>query len=341
MAARWPKFRALRDIGKALAARAMLRAGGGDIDGAIDDIIIIHSLGRSLSRHSTLIQWLVGIGVENIACHATDSLLSATSLSPDQARRLLDYLLRADPPAALDVPLDFERIYYLDVLTAYAYGRFDGDTSLPQSVPLRAVNWDRLLREYNVRWGRYITASQIVDAAGRRKAFEDADREMAARLTGKAADTARTRYDILAVWAGPLPLVAREKRTDCLAIYFDATYWPRVTQFQSLADQATALAGRSMVALALVIYHHQHGRYPDDLSALAPEILDSVPNDAFLDVPFVYELTDTGCRLYSVGMNLVDDGGLNADESDDESIPADADDLVIELTAPQSRATQE
>jgi len=62
------------------------------------------------------------------------------------------------------------------------------------------------------------------------------------------------------------------------------------------------------VTLALKLYKHRHGAYPEDLSALAPEILETVPVDPFTGKPLIYRRAGKGFIIYSVGEDLTDNG---------------------------------
>jgi len=78
-------------------------------------------------------------------------------------------------------------------------------------------------------------------------------------------------------------------------------------------------AARLVVALHL--HRREHGAFPDRLDALVPDELEAVPLDPFDGRPFRY---DAKRRIvYSVGKNLVDDGGsslrLEGSASDPES----------------------
>ena len=53
-----------------------------------------------------------------------------------------------------------------------------------------------------------------------------------------------------------------------------------------------------------------HGAYPASLSELAPALIDRLPADVVNGEPYRYHQTDDGGYvLYSVAVNLVDDGG--------------------------------
>lgn len=66
----------------------------------------------------------------------------------------------------------------------------------------------------------------------------------------------------------------------------------------------------AVTAIALERYRLRHGRPPDDLAALVPELLDAVPIDLMSGKPLGYRLTGGGTfALYSVGEDGRDDGG--------------------------------
>lgn len=66
----------------------------------------------------------------------------------------------------------------------------------------------------------------------------------------------------------------------------------------------------SVTAIALERYRLRHGRPPDELAALVPELLRGVPVDPMSGKPFGYRLIAGGSfALYSVGEDGRDDGG--------------------------------
>jgi hypothetical protein len=75
----------------------------------------------------------------------------------------------------------------------------------------------------------------------------------------------------------------------------------------------TALAERRLAATALAIclYEADHGRRPARLADLVPDYLPAIPADPLSpdDRPICYLPNDDLPRLYSVGLNGVDDGG--------------------------------
>jgi hypothetical protein len=77
-----------------------------------------------------------------------------------------------------------------------------------------------------------------------------------------------------------------------------------------------ALARVMETGIALRRYQLKHGAMPPDLDALVPEFLDSVPLDPIDLKPLRYHLNPEGWKLYSIGVNGLDEGGdWNADPS--------------------------
>ena len=82
--------------------------------------------------------------------------------------------------------------------------------------------------------------------------------------------------------------------------------------FQSVyLKEATleAMMLTTKAGLACKIYKNQAGHYPENLDALVPGLLDSVPIDPFSGKPLIYRLQDGGVLIYSVGSNEKDEGG--------------------------------
>ncbi len=74
------------------------------------------------------------------------------------------------------------------------------------------------------------------------------------------------------------------------------------------ANETSVRLLRSQVALRQ--YRERHGRYPERLEGLVPEVLPAVPEDPFTGKPLVYRLEGAGVPvLYSVGPDGADDAG--------------------------------
>ena len=65
----------------------------------------------------------------------------------------------------------------------------------------------------------------------------------------------------------------------------------------------------TQTAIAIRRYERRHGRLPADLESLVSEFLKDVPLDPMDLKPMRYHVEAESWRLYSIGINGVDDGG--------------------------------
>lgn len=79
------------------------------------------------------------------------------------------------------------------------------------------------------------------------------------------------------------------------------------------------------IRAAIALYQLKHrGVLPQTLTALCPDALPGVPTDPFSGKPMQYAMTDHGWKVWSVGVNNVDDGGVSASSVDTLWETADA-----------------
>jgi hypothetical protein len=67
--------------------------------------------------------------------------------------------------------------------------------------------------------------------------------------------------------------------------------------------------------LAIRSFQMKYGTLPKSLAALAPEFLLAVPTDPVCNGPIIYRPVDGGYKIYSVGADLDDDGGVPTDKN--------------------------
>ncbi|MBI5760662.1 MAG: hypothetical protein HZA46_19260 [Planctomycetales bacterium] len=83
----------------------------------------------------------------------------------------------------------------------------------------------------------------------------------------------------------------------------------RVIEISVTTETATLRRDATLVVIALELFHRRHGRWPEALTELCPDLLPEVPLDRFDGKPLRYRLVDGQPVVYSVGRNRVDDGG--------------------------------
>ncbi|MCX7418335.1 MAG: hypothetical protein NT013_02210 [Planctomycetia bacterium] len=80
------------------------------------------------------------------------------------------------------------------------------------------------------------------------------------------------------------------------------------------AEFATLNRDATLVAIALTVYHHRHGEWPERLEQLCPDLLPQVPLDRFDGQPLRYRVVDGKPLVYSVARNRLDDQGQVTDD---------------------------
>ncbi|HDZ21766.1 hypothetical protein LCGC14_0285310 [marine sediment metagenome] len=323
----------LRDAAKALGARAMLRAARGDIDGARADLLACHRMGRLVERDWILISYLVGISIDTMAHDGDLALLRTGRLSREQTAAILADL-RALPPVrpVADNLQQGERLFILDAIQQLAGSAASRSTGFMEldTIGRRNVNWNIPLRMANKSWGDMIAAMGKADYGERRLASQQWERDNEEWLYPKGLAASNKPIDRLLYVAKLAALrlsgnFGRPRLSRMTGVAVMRILFPSLNRSRDFEERLRTWDELTKLALALSLYKHDHGQYPDDLAALAGEYLPAVFKDRFTGDPLHYQRLGQGFLLYSVGRNQTDDGGLNADGE-----PAD-DDLVVHI----------
>ena len=123
-------------------------------------------------------------------------------------------------------------------------------------------------------------------------------------------------YDLMLKVAGMPYYTSRdskeiEQRINSTPWYYkmDGAFLPNVVIVLLKRATLEAMFETARIGIACKIYKNMHGDFPEDLSELAPELLEKIPVDPFTGHPLIYKKQDSGIMIYSVGSNLKDDGG--------------------------------
>lgn len=90
-----------------------------------------------------------------------------------------------------------------------------------------------------------------------------------------------------------------------------------VPMLEGTVEQAQwACALRRAASLGVLLYRYQarHGRFPDRLEELPPELISIVPRDPYDGKPMRMKPTEEGCVIYAVGPDMNDNLGSPLDE---------------------------
>lgn len=299
-----PELGRARNLARASAARMFLAAQDGDHATVATAFEGMMALGRVLSHQFTLIDHLVGIAIQSLAMREARQLLIEHRFDEHALAAMLAALER-QPLAPFDVAMEGERIGMLDIVqwTHTDDGRGSGRLivseviaigATPGAVPFGStplVNLGGLFFASKAATTRKL--EEIIDAQVRRAHAPPSRRALVSPNPDLIMESLTRRYLLLRL---VLPA------------------WNSAIESRDHAD--TELAG-TRVMLAIELFRARHGRLPEALTELVPEILPKMPLDPTTGAPFAYRVFQDGedehgrgYLLYSWGGDGVDNGGL-------------------------------
>ena len=335
-----PGVQKCRDLAQALSIRAMLSIGEERWDDARRDLLALHRLGRLLGRGGTLIEFLVGVAVESIACDRDLVLLASPKLN---AAKIIAYqreLQDLPPRSTVADKLDLgERFMFLDSTMLIARGGFPFLESLAspganpktpnpaQKTILDNIDWDPALRNGNRYYDRMVASLRIKERSEREKEAEALDIEI---KDVKAKLFMKSPIEKLGSLFFPLGFTANA-RGKFIGDILISLLMPAHRKVQQAADRIEQIEQNLHIAFALAGYQRDIGSYPPRLDALTPKYLKEIPLDLFTGRPLIYQPAKNGYLLYSVGVNGKDDGGQGYNDN------PPGDDLVVRMPLPELR----
>ncbi len=338
------------NITNALITRAMLEVHDSQIPAACSDLDAVHRLARLEAQDPILITHVVAIAAETRAFHAQQAILHSNTLTPQQSRTLLTNL-RALPEIASNSPLSLtvERFIALDLAMSAIRGRediflhdvclvLDPNVTIPPT-SLAQTDWNIMLRAINHHFDALDVIKREPLASRRAALFEELfsqDRKIKlpqfpwanSATTSSATQPAESVEQRNHRYVKELAEFLTRGPTEAIPDYskrIAALLW-QVSYERALilCDRATAEQRLTTLAAALAAYHADHNAYPESLRSLEnPDYLPVPPLDPFSGKSYIYRTTPTGCILYSVGDNGIDDGGKDH--------KAGADDIVFQM----------
>jgi hypothetical protein len=108
-------------------------------------------------------------------------------------------------------------------------------------------------------------------------------------------------------WAARVRLL--ESQANLLPMEFKSWYQSTAAMV-GLYQIDQALLRCTVAALAVERYRLAHGQWPESLDSVVPEYLPAAPTDPFDGQPLRFRRLENGLVIYSVGLDLHDDGGI-------------------------------
>lgn len=313
-----------RALARGLQAWVYQSAKQGDFDKTLGGIKTLRLLAWHQSKDWSLISSLVSISIDALTMQTIQRLIEHRLLPADKLAEL-DVLLRGRAPR---VPLAEsigigETCMGLDAFMQILAGRVGVDELMggggaddgPMGKILASGAFDvnRGLRQLRMQYLQMYRIAKIEDYAMRQ------------RLTAQFEEQFEngTLQEDLFVQVGdarvpnPALLVSVEKRTDALADLFTTIMFPALGAATNTETRFMAGERCTFTAIAVERYRLKHGKLPASLGDLVPEYLDALELDTFANEPLRYKITEKGFMVYSVNDNMVDDGGVDDRDRED------------------------
>jgi len=282
-----PHLSKLRDCARLLHADALFRAGSGDYATAIEDIVAGFKLGAAVAGEPILISQLVRIAVAGVASDALQLAFQPGDLPPDSARDLMRLLAQSDHRDAFAASFAGEQTFGLRAFEDFL--RDAGTRDMGGASPLTGL-------------GARLYASPIV------RPWFNMDEAAYADVMDRFRDAVELPY----YEAKPLLDQIEQDVEDLpLTRVLSRTLLPALGRSCQSQARLEATLDLMQMGLTLEQYHGVHGEYPAALEAIASQLGGAVPVDPFTGRPYHYEPSSGTFLLYSVGMDLEDDGGTH------------------------------
>jgi acetyl esterase/lipase len=307
-----------RELGRALERRATLRLGNGKLDEAWDDLLACHRLGRLEGQGPTLVEALVAVALDSIACAGDQAVLQTATLSSKQIAKMRDDLEHLPPMPKMADKIDIaERFVFLDCLRACAREGFEmvismeADLGRKSNTPLHSwleektwesLDWNLIFRMGNSWYDRMVSVSRLPSGSARSAAVGKFDKDV------RALDA--DSKDLMSLRTSTLTGSRRQAVSEKVGRFLVGLLLPAASAAVKAEDRGTMQFEVTKLGFALAAYHADHGAYPKQLIELSPRYVAKLPGDVFAGGgPLRYEQKGAGYLLYSVGPNGNDDRG--------------------------------
>ncbi len=298
----------------------MLRFEAGDFDGFLKDATAMKQLARHLEKSPTVIEQLVGVAIEALASQSIAGAADSGKLTPSQGAAIESML--AALPAHTAIAAEWERFILLDSTIELATGHFGGvvglvvgehtmDSMFPPA-DMKSVDWDLVLKREVAFTDEQAKLADAPDVAAIREKGAEIQKESDAwsKEAGSPPDLHHKENE------------PRDAYSERVARGLMSILSPELARAVVLDRKAVMANDMVQMLLAAADMKAKTGKWPEKGEDLVPGEMKELPRDIYSEggkgtAAVKYLLTQAGPRVYSVGENGRDDGGMAGDGKDD------------------------
>jgi hypothetical protein len=285
----------VRQASQLLAVDARHKAATGDVGGAMENINAIFAVSRHAASEPLLISTLASMAIDYMGIQTLEAILASAPVTA-QDLAILD----------LDESVPYRR------LAARSF-RMEEAAGLSLFCTTEGGPFDPMYFEHTELEG-------IVKASGIAAMY---------RVFHLAEDLAsyREHFRVIHTASSKPYYVTRNQWTDIKGASksegvgaLTALVLPDPAIIVERVQRAEAMHRAAVLGVAASRYQARHGRFPEALDDLTPELVHLLPVDPFDGEPMRFRRTGEGCVFYSIGPDLVDDNGsplVRSDQSGD------------------------
>jgi hypothetical protein len=263
-----------REVTWLLHVDMLLRTAEGDLDGALASFCAAWNTARSFGDEPFQHAQRVRLGCRANALANLERILGQGEPSIPAIQKAMACILDEDREPLLLIAWRGERAMLYELMEAHHAGELSDETSLELS-----------RRDVEARALELLT--RMIEIAK----LQDED---------QAAPIKEVFLELSAKPDGQMSLAD-----------VNAKNWlSTMSSFRNKYLREKARLRSTAVALAAESYRNMHeGRWPEKLSDLTPEFIHELPCDPYNGQPLRYRILDDNIVIYSIGPDLVDDGG--------------------------------
>lgn len=296
-----PHVRLHRDAANILKISAMQHLGAGRFGEAREDLLAIHRLARLSASGPTYMHHILGLASDSVAFRGETTFARIATESPQEVRLLLKELEATPSLPAVWQKVDraerFECLEWVTRASRFGIKSMPGDYTdmVVSRAPSRMVDWNAALRRANQRYDQAVVALKEADWKKRTTILRDLTDQMTVPISPRGT------FDISRG-------LSRQRLGELIGDAMAADHFVFL-KYGDRDERNRMRREMTRVALALSLWHSEHGEYPAKLGDLVPELLGAVPYDGFAGSPLKYDRTVDGYRLLSPGPNERIDNG--------------------------------